>query len=346
MGNIGDTISSGSIPAVGTSGTTYASDLNLFLTEVKARLETLVPKASLAAGPLDLDGEALQNAGYLGLIDLGVGPTTPNNSIQCFDDELYWVSAGGVVKITDGSTLNTAATGGISGDFGGLNPAQLRFVDADQEFYAYDDFGTGTWAYMWARAFDLPKDSTSTTHIRLKAPATLASTFTLTLPDAPVSTKYLKMDSSGNITTAASTQTVAIYGGNFTLVQGATYSSDKQYVNLDAAGANSPAVQCHLNLPINAVVTQLRMRVNKASNASTTLNGHVTKLVDGAVSTTFASATLATNAPGASTVSSASGTDTLVTGASYIIVVVGSSAAPSATDKLYHVEVDYTLPVT
>ena len=55
MGDIGDSMPT--IPAVGSSGTTYATNVNLFLTEAKARLEAQVPRESLAPGDLDLDGD-------------------------------------------------------------------------------------------------------------------------------------------------------------------------------------------------------------------------------------------------------------------------------------------------
>src|SRR6266550_3465701 len=98
-GNIGDAISQ-TIPTVGASGTQYATDIDAFLTEVKGRLNVKVPRASLAAGALDLASNALQNASYVSVASAGGTPTTPASSIQQNGGDLYWVTASGQVKIT------------------------------------------------------------------------------------------------------------------------------------------------------------------------------------------------------------------------------------------------------
>ena len=344
MGNIGDTLDSGSIPAVGTSGTTYASELNLFLTEVKNRLEAQMPKASLAPGPLDLDGEALQNAGYLGLIDLGEAPTTPDNTFQCFDGEAYWVSAAGVVKLTDSGVVNVAGVGGITGDYGGVNPAQFRFVDADQEYYAYDDYGTGTWAYLWTRGLDLAKDATSTSRIRLLAPSGLTSSYTLTLPNTPAGTKVLSIDGSGNLAALTGNRTIMVNAGAFKIDAGASFVSAGR-VDLDASGAAAASLHAPLQIPVGSVITQLKFRVDKASDAGTGIHAYIAYWVDGTASTTFANADNAVNAPGATNVVSAIGATTVVAGGAYVLTLVTDDTSPSATDKFYHMEVLYTEPV-
>lgn len=342
MGDIGDPIVSGSIPAVGTSGTTYASQLNLFLTEVKNRLEAQVPKASLAPGPLDLDGEALQNASYLGLTSQLSAPTTPNNSFQAYNGEVYWVSAAGVAKLTDSGNLNAAGIGSITGDYGGVNPAQFRFVDADQEYYAYDNYSTGTWAYLWARGLDLAKDATSTTRIRVLAPSALASSYTLTLPDTPAATRLLKIDSSGNITSTQITRTIQLGTTAFSILQGATNSLANHRIDLDGAGAQNPVLWANLLVPVGATLTQVRMRVNKASDTDEILVVGVYKITDGTGALVGSAGTLDTNAPGLSTVSSATFSETTTANGSYAVRVLGNDANPSATDYFYWVEVDYT----
>lgn len=201
MGSIGDSLPEGDIPAVGTSGTTYASELNLFLTEVKARLEAKVPKASLAAGALDQNGSAVQNTSYVGIQNAAGAPTTPSNSLQAFGGNLYWINTGGAVQITSGTTLNTSLVGGITGDYGGANPAQFRFVDADQEYYAYDDFAGGAWARLWAKNFDLAAGPTSSNRLRMAFGG--GASYTLTFPTAvPASDAYVVMGSSGGLSTS------------------------------------------------------------------------------------------------------------------------------------------------
>lgn len=191
------------IPAVGSSGTGYATGVNAFLTEVQNRLEAQVPRSSLEAGDLDLDGSALQNASYVGLADALLSPTTPINTLQAFGGEVFWISPDGPVQITSGGTLNSAAVGGITGDYGSPNPAELRFVDADQEYYFYDDFGGGIWAYLQARGVDIAAGATSANRVRLAYGG--GGSYTLTLPTAaPAATEVVQMSSSGELDVSGS----------------------------------------------------------------------------------------------------------------------------------------------
>jgi hypothetical protein len=205
MGNIGDTIAT-AIPVVGAGGSGYATDIDSFLTEVKARLEAKLPKSSIAAGSLDLANNALQNASYITLYNMLSAPTTPVGSLQAYNGDLYWVSGAGTVQLTVGGLINSAVNGGITGNYGGANPAQFRFVDADQEFYAYDDFGAGAWANLWARNVDIAAGASSAFRCRLAYGG--AGSYTLTLPPAaPATKKILSMDSSGNVTAAGDVNT-------------------------------------------------------------------------------------------------------------------------------------------
>lgn len=195
------------IPAVGSSGTQYATDINAFLTEVQSRLEALLPKSSLDAGDLDMDGYAVQNASYVGIADAAEEPTTPVNTFQAFDGEIYWISVDGPVKLTSGGVLNSAAVGGITGDYGSPNPAELRFVDADQTYYAYDNFGTGAWAYIRGRALEIAAGATSANRVRVDFDG--PSSYTLTLPDAvPAATEVVQMDSAGDLDVSGVVQNV------------------------------------------------------------------------------------------------------------------------------------------
>lgn len=225
MGNIGDPLTEGSIPAVGTSGTTYASELNDFLTEVKDRLEALVPKTSLDDGALDMNGYPVQNASYVGLADQAEAPTTPSNSFQAYNGNVYWVNTGGAVQLTDGTGFNLSLAGTITGDYGGVNPAQFRFVDADQEYYAYDDYGGGAWARVWARNFDIAAGATSAFRVRLAYGG--GSSYTLTLPATlPASTSFVGLTSSGTLTTGATFTDSITMTGNIVVTGAISATSD------------------------------------------------------------------------------------------------------------------------
>lgn len=107
MGSIGDSMSSTPIPAVGSSGTDYATKIDALLTEIVARLEVDVPRGSLAAGTLDMVANPITNVTYLE-IDNGSGvPTTPVNSFQAYGGNIYWVNTGGAVQLSSGAFLGT-----------------------------------------------------------------------------------------------------------------------------------------------------------------------------------------------------------------------------------------------
>jgi hypothetical protein len=219
MGDIGSVMTDRTIPAVGSSGTAYATSITAFLTEVRQRLEDSIPLSSLEMSALDMANNEITNVNYLRLYEQDDAPTTPVGSLQRYGDNLYWISASGAVQLTDGADINVAGTGGITGDYG-LGPEQLRYVDADSTFYAYADFAGGEWARVWARSFDVAGDATGTERIRITWAGT-GSSYTLTLPAAvPAALSLLQMDTSGNVlaSNAAVTAITMATGEDITLV--------------------------------------------------------------------------------------------------------------------------------
>lgn len=200
MGNIGDPITP-SIPIVGASGPQYATDIDAILTEVVARLSTKIPLSSLLTGAnFDLGGQSLLNAAYITLTNTSSTPTSsPSNRITAYQGNLYWVSLSGVVQMTSGATINAAGIGGITGDYGGANPAQLYFDAATSRYNAYSNFGTLNLGYIRALGFDVAASATSAFYARLAF--TGGATYTLTLPTAvPGSTSLVQMSNSGQLT--------------------------------------------------------------------------------------------------------------------------------------------------
>ncbi len=196
MSDIGTPITA-TIPAVGTTGTSYATQINAFLTEVRARLEAKVPLTSILAGLLDMVNNAIENVQYLLLYPQDAAPTEPVGSLQNANGDLYWVSPSGTAQITDGDQVNSAGIGGITGDYGGVNPAQLRFDDGDATYTFYDDFVGGDLATT--RQVGVEIANTGDT-----AAVTLdwggSSSYTATLPTAaPAAQAILQMEADGDI---------------------------------------------------------------------------------------------------------------------------------------------------
>src|SRR5574338_213653 len=248
MGDIGTPITE-TIPAVGSSGTTYATNVNLFLTEVKNRLEAQVPRSALEDGDLYLNGFALQNSDYVGIADQVSAPTTPVNTLQAYGGEIYWISTSGAVQLTSGGAINSTSIGGITGDYGDPNPAEFRFVDADQEYYAYDDFSLGTWANIWARRFDIAAGASSTERVRIEYGG--AGSYTLTLPSTtPGSQALIQMDSSGALTASNTVPNAVSFGSTVTsssIVTGTSFSASVARRIVIPASAATPAGTATMN---------------------------------------------------------------------------------------------------
>jgi hypothetical protein len=215
MANIGDPFST-SIPAVGSAGPAFATDINAILTEVMSRLSSRIPLSSLLNNAdFDLNGQNLLNAAYLGLINGASTPSSsPANRLTAYSGNLYWVGASGSVQITSGSGLNSAAIGGINGDYGGVNVASVYMDAATTRYNFYTDFSAGTWAYLRGLGFDIAGSTTSTKRARLAWGGT--SDMTITLPAAvPTGQKLLQMDSAGAVTassTLASGEHITLVG--------------------------------------------------------------------------------------------------------------------------------------
>lgn len=197
MGNIGDTITQ-PIPVVGTSGTAYATQINAFLTEVKTRLEAAIPVGSLLVGDIDLNNNALLGASYVGLYQNITPDTSATGSLQNINGDLYYIDSTGAIQLTTGGTINSSGIGGITGDYGGANPAQLRFDDGSKVYQHYDDFSGLAWAYTRQLGVDIAGSSTSLVRARITWAG--SSSMSVILPASlPASTVLLQMDNTGQI---------------------------------------------------------------------------------------------------------------------------------------------------
>lgn len=190
------------VPAVGASGTAYASDINDLLDEIVARLEDEVPVSSIADADaaLNMNNQAVQSLSYAGFYEQESAPSgAPYNRLSVHGDELYYVSAGGVVQITDSGGLNAAALGGFGGDYGS-GPESADFVNATETYEFYDDAAQSQWALLKSRGLDIV-DETSGYRTRLTSSASIAADQAYALPPAdPASgVSVLVINSSGNI---------------------------------------------------------------------------------------------------------------------------------------------------
>lgn len=189
------------VPTVGTSGTTYASSINAILQECIDRLSVTIPTGSIAAATatLDMNNQAITNASYVGLYEQAAIPSgAPFSRLAVYGGNLYYVGSAGVIQLTRDGTINVTGVAGIGGDYGGVDPALLKFVAATETYEFYDDGSLLQWAIVKARQATLI-DETAGLSVILKPSTSIAANYTISLPtnDPATGVALISMNSSG-----------------------------------------------------------------------------------------------------------------------------------------------------
>lgn len=217
MGNIGDAFAT-TLPTVGSAGPGYATSINAILTEAMARLSAQIPYSSLLNNTdLDMNAQAVLDAAYVTLVNESVSPvSSPSNRLTSYGGNLWWVSPSGALQLTVGAALNSAAIAGIGGDYGGANPASVRFINADTRYDFYDDYAGGIWGYVRARGFDIAASATAPV-VRARLLYAGAASMDYTMPAAtPASQTLMQMSAAGVMlvdNTLAANQSITIPAG-------------------------------------------------------------------------------------------------------------------------------------
>jgi hypothetical protein len=198
------------LPVVGTEiGPDWANEIIAALNKIDLHDHTSgsgaqVSLASLAVNDdFDLNQYAIYNIADL---QFYVNPTLPstNGVIYRYGDDLYYNDgAGNKIQITSNGTLNMAATGTITGDYGQAGvTAELHYSNAAPPTYA---FSSSAGVYAIINSGDVGIFDTTVVGgngVTLKAISHLASSFSITLPVAlPISTLPLQMSSTGQLLT-------------------------------------------------------------------------------------------------------------------------------------------------
>lgn len=211
MGIIGDPITT-AVPPAGSSGPQYALDVNAILEEVVTRVSTKIPYSALRpTTDFDLNGNALLNAKYVTTVDEAVSPVpSPINRFTSFSGDAWWVGPAGAVQITSGNGLAAASIGGIEGDYGGANPAKVRFDAATQRYEFWGDYAAGNWATVRSLGVDIAAGVTSAVVAQIRYAGSVNRTFTLpaTLPAAPLRA-LATVDHTGALDWASTTTTIS-----------------------------------------------------------------------------------------------------------------------------------------
>jgi hypothetical protein len=334
-----------SVPSVGSSGPGFATTINNILTEVISRLSVKVPLASIDFNSTaNFAGSTLTNVGFITLTNtLSTPGASPVNRLTAFSGDLWYVSPSGPIQLTTGSLLNSAAIGGITGDYGGANPAQFRFVDADQRYDAYDNFGTSTFALVRARGFDISAAPVSPIFARLAFGGSVTRTYTL--PNDPASTadaRPVYMDSAGNLSVGHGSKILRFSAigalpitGSFGTLSPSNLGNGL-VANTDVASQSF--VKALDNLLVGSVITNMSIELNKSTTTASSFS--LIRSINGGVGVSLAG--VSSIATGAQSISVALGAaETVAANASYY-VLAGLNA--SLNDKWSGVGLTINLP--
>jgi hypothetical protein len=315
----------------------------------------------ITAAALDIDddvsfsGHTLTSLGKISFSTIAAPSTGSKNLfVNTADNELYWrTNAGTNVKLTSGASINTTLVGGIVGDYTSVG-ASVAYIDADATYTFKDQNG------KWARSASGPVrlyefNTTESVYVELAAPAALAVSYTVTFPTgAPAATTTLKMDSSGNLSTAGLPITVPINaasyashtgdGGN---ARGAHAFSQDGYWFLPTSSGSRSTARLVVGVPVvqGDVITAWSTAVFKSSSNANTLEVRLYKITGTTTPAAQVGAT-GTNAGNANGAGTCAGTTSLpVTvgaGESYYFEISQTAASPSAADRVHATTVTIT----
>lgn len=199
------------LPTLADPMATVVAKIVAALSEIEdSHAEQATPAALNINSNLSFNGNHATNVGGLILAD-GNAPTSAG-SFYYDDGSFYLKDATGIIRLSNAGTIDVTSTGGIGGDYGqGGNPATVTYDDASGQ-YRFKEDGT-TWADV---AVDdvLLYETGGTDYVRLSAPASVTSTYTVTFPAAaPGSQLLLQMTSGGTlITSNAIPESISVTG--------------------------------------------------------------------------------------------------------------------------------------
>lgn len=365
MSSIGDPVTQ-PVPAVGTAGTGYASQLVALLTEIKNRVAAKVPISSIVVALLDMANNAIANLAYASFYEATSSPASPVGSIQRYQGDLWYVSPSGAFRMTSGASLNATALGGFTGDYGGANPASAKFVDADKEYYFYDDLGAANWAYVWGRGFDIAQGLTGANRVRLQW--TGSTSYDITLPPAaPGAGTFLQMAATGAITASNVLAAGSVTAPEFKhstalgLQIPASQFQDAHASHVKTDGATSGAMKCFslagsankltvpISLPVGSRITSYTLYCNKLTNNTNTLAARLFRCAAatgtiGVETALGAGNSSSANAPGAIVLTETGLSIDIIAAAEFYLQIAPGGGVTPANDQVYLLEVGYTRP--
>lgn len=338
-------------PSTGTTGPTWATDLNTALTAIITAIETRVTPDGLNINDdVEFNGYEAQELGAVGFENKASAFSGASNirKIYVRDGELYYNdSSGNQVQITTAGRLNSAAIGGINGDYGGAFAASLYYTQS-----------TATYAFLSSAALRAIIDAgqvlvretgTSGYAVKLTNPGTLTGDVTRTLLGAnPASTSLLAISSAGTESATRSPSLDAITIADDAVLHASLTKTlpATAYVALSGAGNIAPnalapgridatgACSVMYNLPVEVGERLVSVLVRCEDDSNTAMTVQIFKC-DSAGSSQLTGATMDSLGTGAlqSVFCAPSTPETIVTATGYLIVITSIASS----DIIYNV---------
>lgn len=235
------------IPAVGTSGTAYASQINTALETIQTTLAQLVTPASFNINTyIDMGTNSIRNATYLNLPNYTGTSSSNTNTLYSVSGELYYRDGtGAAVQVTDGGTLSITAASGIGGDYPTDTDASFKYKTSETNYYAFSSVASEVLAGLVLGDVRIVSKSATGVGYGLTATyvgiskTTGGTSYTLTLPNAaPGSTSLWQVTSGGTVSysntvsaavTLSATLTCAAISSSSTITSTNTVKGDKLY---------------------------------------------------------------------------------------------------------------------
>jgi hypothetical protein len=171
------------LPSLSDTLSTIVSKLVTAVSTIEDDLaEKVVPAEININSSLSMNGSALTNIGSLQMVS-GAVPTTAG-AMYYSGGEWFVRDATGLIQLTANGALNAASVGGIVGDYGGVNPAKVTYVDASGEYQFTEE--TGVFADLVCDDVVL-KSATAGGSVRIGVDSTISTAKQIQIKSLPAS---------------------------------------------------------------------------------------------------------------------------------------------------------------
>lgn len=167
-----------------TPGPTWATLLNAAFSRVDTHDHTSTKGVQIPTAGINIDADLnfntlrMTNAFSLGLYQLDADETINSTIYNKNGDLFYRNSSGTIVKITNGSILNIAATGGFGGDYGTGNEL-AKYTTSTTLFEFFKDAGANELAKLACSDLKIANFTNNSQYLTLKAQSGAVGNFYL-----------------------------------------------------------------------------------------------------------------------------------------------------------------------